>query len=82
MILKLLLLKFPNFTFVGDETAVFVDYSTSGASGRYNAQTRMLEINSDTDADVDAEIQLQNLVAENLDTVSYTHLTLPTKRIV
>ena len=51
----------------GDETTSFVDYSTLGASGRYNAQTRMLEINSDTDADVDAEIQLQNLVAENLD---------------
>jgi len=56
-----------HFTFVGDETASFVDYSTSGASGRYNAQTRMLEINSDADADVDAEIQLQNLVTENLD---------------
>ena len=55
------------FTFVGDETANFVDYTISGASGRYNAQTRMLEINSDTDADIDAEIQLQNVTAENLD---------------
>jgi Ca2+-binding RTX toxin-like protein len=61
-----------NFTFVGDETASFVDYSISGASGRYNAQTRMLEINSDTDADVDAEIQLQNVVTENLDQSDFT----------
>jgi Ca2+-binding RTX toxin-like protein len=61
-----------HFTFVGDETASFVDYATSGASGRYNAQTRMLEINSDTDADVDAEIQLQNVVAENLDDSDFT----------
>ena len=44
-----------------------MDYTISGASGRYNAQTRMLEINSDTDADIDVEIQLQNVVAENLD---------------
>ncbi|MBT5562251.1 MAG: hypothetical protein HOJ87_07875, partial [Rhodospirillaceae bacterium] len=55
------------FTFVGNETASFMDYTISGASGRYNAQTRMLEINSDTDADIDVEIQLQNVVAENLD---------------
>jgi len=32
----------------------------------------MLEINSDTDADVDAEIQLQNVVAENLDDSDFT----------
>jgi hypothetical protein len=32
----------------------------------------MLEINSDVDADVDAEIQLQNLVAENLDNSDFT----------
>lgn len=57
------------FTFVGDETQAF---SGTGASGRFNDATKVLEIDADGDLAVDMEIELQNVDGSQLDDTDFT----------
>ena len=57
------------FTFVGDETQQFTGGS---ASGRFNANTKILEIDADGDMNTDFEIELQNVDAAYLDDTDFT----------
>lgn len=57
------------FTFVGDETQAF---SGTGASGRFNDATKILEIDADGDLVVDMEIELQNVDGSLLDDTDFT----------
>ncbi len=53
-----------SFSYVGDETH---DFTGDGASGRYNSQTKLLEIDADGDFSVDMEIDLRHVDAAYLD---------------
>lgn len=57
------------FTFVGDENQAF---SGTGASGRFNDNTKVLEIDADGDSVVDMEIELQNVDGSQLDDTDFT----------
>lgn len=57
------------FTFVGDEAQAF---SGTGASGRFNDATKILEIDADGDLVVDMEIELQNVDGTQLDDTDFS----------
>lgn len=58
-----------SFNFVGDETQAFLG---GGASGRFNNQTKVLEIDADGDQVSDMEIELQSVDGANLDDTDFT----------
>ena len=57
------------FTFVGDENQAF---SGTGASGRFNDSTKVLESDADGDLVTDLEIELQNVDGSQLDDTDFT----------
>lgn len=58
-----------SFDFVGDETQ---DFSGTGASGRFNGNTKVLEIDADGDQQTDLEIELSNVDLADLDNTDFT----------
>ncbi|MBT6093607.1 MAG: hypothetical protein HOH04_01915 [Rhodospirillaceae bacterium] len=58
-----------SFTFVGDESQSFAG---GGASGRFNSQTKILELDADGDQIADMEIELLNVDGANLDDTDFT----------
>lgn len=58
-----------SFDFVGDETQAF---SGTGASGRFNGNTKVLEIDADGDQQTDMELELSNVDAVDLDSTDFT----------
>ncbi len=58
-----------SFTFVGDETQAFAG---GGASGRFNSQTKILQLDADGDQLADLEIELLKVDGADLDDTDFT----------
>lgn len=59
-----------SFSFVGDETQAFA--GGGSASGRFNSQTKILELDADGDQSVDMEIELLGVDIADLDDTDFS----------
>jgi Ca2+-binding RTX toxin-like protein len=59
-----------SFSFVGDEAQAFA--GGGAASGRFNSQTKILELDADGDSTVDMEIELLGVDIADLDDTDFT----------